>query len=410
MSKSFASKLPRKISPIVSVAITRDGKHVAVARLNHAVELWTVGGELLKWHRVHRKRIETVVVSDDGRSVASLSVRPRSKREYRKLVLWDVDSAQTETVPPALIRNPVIAPDSKMLVVDEGAPVFYDLSTGRHAKSQIDHDGQNSESSEAFAFSPKGELLASTMRSGKIRVWNMSSLQTVQILEGHRELVDLIAFSSDGKLLASVGLDSTLRIWNVATGEILRQIDVPCKEHFHFTYLAERNGWLLVDRQHGLRVYGIHVEDDCSALLSEGDTVNAVASGAQGSVLTIGREDGVIYVWRTVDLLRDDRTGGEVLNGTGVSDLEPIIQLIQPTKRNHLRIKNIESEPSLFQRWQLHMAEYPNDTINAFFVKKCPEASEDEIRRFHTFVEQAEKMRKLWDKVNEMDPLGSLLG
>lgn len=403
MIESLAGRIARKISPIVSVAMTRDGTHVVVARLNRAVELWTVSGELLKWHMMHRRQIETVIVSDDGRSVASLTKKPRRKREYRELILWDVASSLTETVPPNFTRHPVIAPNSKTLVVDQGAPVFYDLVTGRIATTQINHDSQDSEISEAFAFSNTGELLASTSRSGQIRVWSTSSLQTIQKLDGHRGIVDLIAFSGDSKLLASAGLDGTLRIWNVTTGEILRQLDIPCEEPFHFTYLAERNGWLLIDRKHGLRVYGIHIEDDCDALLPESNTINAVGSSAQGSVLTIGREDGVIYLWRTADLLRGDGTDNKVLINSEGCFLEPMMQLIQPTRRNHLRVRKIESEPTLFQQWQLHLGECPDDTINMFMEKKYPEATEEEIRRFHNHVEQIDVLRRLGEKLNEAE-------
>jgi len=230
----------------------------------------------------------------------------------------------------------------------------------------------------------------------------MSSLQAVRTLEGHCDQVDLIAFSSDGTLIASAGLDDTLRIWNVTTGEIVRHIDVSCEEPFHFTYLDEWNGWLLVDRKHGLRVFGIDGEDDHSALLPDSDTVNAVASSSQGSVLIIGREDGIVYVWRTDDLLQGVGTEGKVSNSSEVSELQAIMQLIQPLQRD-LRLTKVKLVRTPLQKWLQHVKKYPNDTVDAFLAKKWKRATEEDIQSLHAQIEQVGALKGLSEMLKQLE-------
>ena len=403
MTNPMTGNQIRKTSPIVSVAMTRDGKHFAVARLNKTVEIWSVGGELLHWHKFHCSQVETVVVSDNGKSLVSISSPPYRKRKYREVILCNVEPTQVESVPCSFARMPVFVPNSQTLVVADQCPVFYDMVTGREAKIQIDHDAEDSQISDAFAFSAVGELFASTTRQGQIRVLSLRSLKTTQKLDGHAGIVDLLAFSSDGSLLASAGHDETVRIWDIATGKIVRQIDVEVEDHFHFTYLAERCGWLLVDRKHGLRVFGIRAEDDCDAILPQSRTINAVGSGAEGGVLIIGREDGIVYLGRTADLLHGNRpsAGGEDTNRSDNGHLDPMMKLILPRKRKHLRLQRVELEPSLFQQWRQHTTENPDDSIDTFFMKNHPEAKEDEIRKFHAHVAQIEVFKGLFERLDE---------
>jgi WD40 repeat protein len=71
----------------------------------------------------------------------------------------------------------------------------------------------------SVAFSPDGTLLASTGTGGpRVKLWEPSTGRLVQIVEGKSQSTNTVAFSPDGKTLASGGSDGMLRIWDVATG------------------------------------------------------------------------------------------------------------------------------------------------------------------------------------------------
>ena len=66
----------------------------------------------------------------------------------------------------------------------------------------------------AVAFSQDGSLLASASDDETVRLWNPTTGQEVQKLEGHTREVSAVAFSQDGSLLASASRDETVRLWN----------------------------------------------------------------------------------------------------------------------------------------------------------------------------------------------------
>jgi WD40 repeat protein/serine/threonine protein kinase len=75
------------------------------------------------------------------------------------------------------------------------------------------------ERTEALAFSPDGEILASStgLASNSIDLWSVSDQKLIDRLEGHARYVHSLAFSQDGKQLASASADQTLRIWDTET-------------------------------------------------------------------------------------------------------------------------------------------------------------------------------------------------
>ena len=62
-------------------------------------------------------------------------------------------------------------------------------------------------------------MLATTLDSGDINIWNVQTGTLEATLKGHTAKVQVIAFSPDGSTLASGSDDHTARLWDVATGQ-----------------------------------------------------------------------------------------------------------------------------------------------------------------------------------------------
>ncbi|HET6821291.1 MAG TPA: hypothetical protein VFH34_01515, partial [Anaerolineales bacterium] len=95
----------------------------------------------------------------------------------------------------------------------------------------------------SLAISPDGRLAAfgSAITSqivdqdyqAQIYLFNPAALQTtlgttafLDVLEGHQGMVTSLAFSPDGNLLASSGYDRFIKLWNVTTGALVGQVSI----------------------------------------------------------------------------------------------------------------------------------------------------------------------------------------
>ncbi|TRX94301.1 hypothetical protein FHL15_004768 [Xylaria flabelliformis] len=75
-------------------------------------------------------------------------------------------------------------------------------------------------------FSPDGQRLASATSGfdGSVCVWDISKGLTEHAFEGHSGPARVLAFAPDGSKLVSRSSDTTIRIWNVTTGQTVRII------------------------------------------------------------------------------------------------------------------------------------------------------------------------------------------
>jgi WD40 repeat protein len=149
--------------------------------------------------------------------------------------LWDVSTGQE--LRTLVGTNQVFSPDGKILAtVDSGynsgeASIrLWDWRTGQELKKiQARPD-----IATHLAFSPKGEVLASTsFNPTTITLWDVSTGQQLRTLAGFTNVVTQVAFSPDGKVLASIsgdddvsGVEDAIKLWDWRTGQLFREIHV----------------------------------------------------------------------------------------------------------------------------------------------------------------------------------------
>ncbi|HZD58285.1 MAG TPA: BTAD domain-containing putative transcriptional regulator [Anaerolineales bacterium] len=95
-----------------------------------------------------------------------------------------------------------------------------DASTGQELLTLSGHTGQVMN----LAFSPGGQRMVTTSLDGTARIWDTATGKKLVTLTGHTDGLLTPAFSPDGSLVATTSFDCTARIWHAATGELLHTL------------------------------------------------------------------------------------------------------------------------------------------------------------------------------------------
>jgi WD40 repeat protein len=109
------------------------------------------------------------------------------------------------------------SPDGTQLAVADGARIWlYDADLRPLGAL----DGHR-EPVRALAWSPQGDRLASAGLDNTVRIWDVTSRQTLHVLAGHTDWVFSVAWSPDGTRLVSGGADDSVRLWDAQDGQEL---------------------------------------------------------------------------------------------------------------------------------------------------------------------------------------------
>ena len=68
------------------------------------------------------------------------------------------------------------------------------------------------------------EVVVTGGSEGRLRWWQVASLQCVRVQEAHQGMVQALKLSPDRGMLASCGQDGAIHIWDLERGEHLRTL------------------------------------------------------------------------------------------------------------------------------------------------------------------------------------------
>ncbi len=211
-SRRVAARLPAE-SGNRSVVFSPDGKWLAAAGQDAAIRVWEVSSQReLFTLRGHAHQVGQIAFSPDGKWLASAS------RPDGMVKLWNL-ATRTEKWSLGRLPNehPAVAfsPDGAILAWSAGDRTIRLTQVGTGGKLAIlsGHAGLV----DYVAFSPDGKWLASGSKDGTAKLWEVKTQREVANLAGHNSLVTSVAFSPDSQLLVTTCVDGTVKLWNVRT-------------------------------------------------------------------------------------------------------------------------------------------------------------------------------------------------
>jgi WD40 repeat protein len=174
-SREVSARVPVRLPPL-SVAVSPEGRRLAVADRSNRIALFDVGSARApRMLPAGNRPQETVAFSTDGRTLAALSVDGIVKT-------WNADSGR-EVSPPANVAQ----------VQDEETDRMLGAVSG---------DGR----------------VATGDATGTVQVWDTQTLREVVRIEHGDRWIQAIALSADGGSVAAVSRTGTLRVWSIDSG------------------------------------------------------------------------------------------------------------------------------------------------------------------------------------------------
>jgi WD40 repeat protein len=263
-------------SPVVSLSFSNDGRTLASAQDNGAVQLWNTTG----------------------------SPHPRT-------LLTPRPADATGTVAPPVRFDP----DSGLLAAGagDGAVGFWD-GAGRELPGRLPSMGRGLVS---LAFS-RGGLLATGSADGTVRLWSVTGTADTRLLSpaetgGDGRAVSSVAFSPDGGVLASGGYDGTIRVWNVSKPADPTQVGSPqfaALAHGSVSSVAfSPDGGILAsgDFDGTIRLWSVSGTGPAQLIdqVEPGEVgsagVYSLAFSPDGAILASANTDGTVRLWDVAD-------------------------------------------------------------------------------------------------------------
>ncbi|KAF3914645.1 hypothetical protein AA313_de0203084 [Arthrobotrys entomopaga] len=149
----------------------------------------------------------------------------------------------------------------------------------------------------AVAFSPDGQLLASSAADHTIRLWDPKTGAPQGTLEGHSDVVRTVAFSPNSQILASGSADKTIKLWDPRLGTLYATLE----GHGDWvrSVAFSPNGQLLVSASSDttIKVWDPNTNTLHGTLEGHSASVRAVVFSPDGHILASASSDKTVRLW-----------------------------------------------------------------------------------------------------------------
>lgn len=204
-----------------SMRFTADGAFVVTGSDDGQLELWSALDGTLLWS-VHTRRspVTGLAMTPDGQSILTASadghLEIRSPLDGHQLPGLGAAAPHPWGAGGGLSDIAVSGTGTLLALAGSNDIYLWDLTAERHVGTVGPHD----RAPRTVALSEDGELVASTARDGKTRLWHWRSGKLLSVLPGNALFDASVAFLP-GRKPTVITSSTRIRIWEATTGQLL---------------------------------------------------------------------------------------------------------------------------------------------------------------------------------------------
>ncbi len=201
--------------PVLSIAFSPNGQHLAVGRRLQHAELWDIAAKKIVEQWKYPGPVYALAFSPDGSRLALSGAGKIAMIPLKNPKESSLFDSKADATPAALttVASLAFSPDSKVLAAGcyDGAIRLLDAATGKELRAMEGHGNVP----YALAFSKDGRTLASASFDKTVRLWETFSGSQIASFTGHRGPVPALAFHGDGRGVFSGSADTSVLLWDV---------------------------------------------------------------------------------------------------------------------------------------------------------------------------------------------------
>lgn len=289
--------LPEGYEPVLAMALSADGKRLAVGRGDRIFVFDTEKeGKVVAEHRTPHELVYALAWDPQGKVLASGG--------YRKLRLWGASAEPVVlTGCNGRVTSICFTPDGSALVAAEGEPASegmvrqWKMPEGTPVNDWMAHK----DSILAVKLTLDGARVITGGADKLVKVWERATGKELGVMEGHSGPVMALAVNVEGTHVASGGGDREVKVWDLKTREQTVALTSTPGTVSDLCWVDERR--ILSASQDGLLrlTYKDEKERARQVFRGAGDAIHCLAKSPDGKTVYAGSHDGRVHAWSIAD-------------------------------------------------------------------------------------------------------------